>query len=1026
MAALGVPPAMRVAAARAEGLRPGGVSGEAVPRRGRGDAAAPSSAAPGGRPAPGPARPPSAGSGRARARGGGWGAASARPSSSAEGKSGSGFQRPGSAAGRLQGGGDAEAVAPAKETKTPANVRRRAPGEPPDFIQNLVARAGGDGRAARGPSPAPPQGTAAPSAPPPASSEDGPAGAPSLGATPSSIEFYGRSVLVPTRRPIFMPVLKRTSSRGGGEGSQRPASAAAAVDGGRRPFGSGAPGRLKSQTMSGAGRPHSAREPGSSDGTSSRWARNFVSPGGAGGGLRGSGGGGGEAHGASSPPSSSTPVSTAHSRSSAPSRSRALEMGGGPNHHPSSGDPRAPHQDGAADIGISGVKYNDSARHYSRRLSESKILSEAIQGVTNSIPEKCSSISALNPQGDSLFQDLDGTVFSTTRDFPGVIIASRSPVAKRSCPDKINMVNKALGECCLLEDEHRLKSLSYKHNKIRRVGALQMQATPNLVLLDLGDNAVEDVSGLESLASLRILMLGKNALRSAAGLAGLKLDVLDLHDNRLEDTAGIEGQKALRVLNLSGNDLESLGDLSRLSYLVQLNARRNRLRCLGEVPSGPPPRPAEGEAETSEVGDSPPPPCPPLPTAASLLPASLERLYLSHNGFAGLSDFKCLGRMRHLSELALDGSPVCSEKNVRRYREAVLELCEHLTVLDMQNVREEERRLARNAKARREEQHRRNAALRGIRAAWERELEKRGVGEGRGAPAAGLAMLGAADDSPAASPRPGAEGDGDGPCRPPSAGMPTSGRDVVPRKGPVVPKEDAAGGGGPKPPAATAGTGGVPPLTSPSGQKSCLVEAAGRRLSLYGSSALSGAGQLAAQHANTSELHLQFIPFDAIPWATLARGMPGLRELSLEDNAMEHLGQLVALRPFAGCLQALSVGASNRATRLALFDPYALHVLPQLKQLNGRQVGADELDKARRSFDCMEDTLRKHASGTEEGATAGGHSDGAFAPAKADRFSKAAEDMLTSARLQACKTELLNSEWSAIIRSVIANASSIP
>ena len=114
---------------------------------------------------------------------------------------------------------------------------------------------------------------------------------------------------------------------------------------------------------------------------------------------------------------------------------------------------------------------------------------------------------------------------------------------------------------------------------------------------------------------------------------------------------------------------------------------------------------------------------------------------------------------------------------------------------------------------------------------------------------------------------------------------------------------------------------------------------------------------------------------------------------------------------------ALNVGASNRATRLALFDPYALHVLPQLKQLNGRQVGADELDKARRSFDCMEDTLRKHASGAEEGATAGGHSDGAFAPAKADRFSKAAEDMLTSARLQACKTELLNSEWSAIIRS---------
>ena len=75
----------------------------------------------------------------------------------------------------------------------------------------------------------------------------------------------------------------------------------------------------------------------------------------------------------------------------------------------------------------------------------------------------------------------------------------------------------------------------------------------------------------------------------------------------------------------------------------------------------------------------------------------------------------------------------------------------------------------------------------------------------------------------------------------------------------------------------------------------------------------------------------------------------------------------------------------------------------------------------------MEDTLRKHASGAEEAAIAAGNSAGAFAPdAKTDRFSQAAEALLTSARLQASKTELLNSEWNAIIRGVIANASSIP
>ena len=812
-----------------------------------------------------------------------------------------------------------------------------------------------------------------------------------------------------------MPVLKRAPARGE-PASQRSASAAAD---GRRAFGGSdaqpSAGSHNSYPRRAPMRPHSARDvPSSSSSFSdSRWARTF--------------------HGA---PSNGTSSSRGSSNSCASQRS-PLNAERPP--APGSYDSDPPPENPAADIGVAGIKYNDSARHYSRRLSESKILAEAISqgGVTNSVPEKCSSISALDPRGDSLFQDLDGTVFSTTRDFPGVILASRSPVAKRSCPDKLNLVNKGLSDCCLLEEEHRLKSLSYKQNKIRRVGALQMRATPNLVLLDLGDNCLERVEGMEALASLRILMLGNNALRSAVGLAALRLDVLDLHDNLLEDTGGIEGQKALRVLNLSGNNLAALGDLSRLSYLVQLNARRNRLAEIGTrdtvkgagrgsdkplaaaggaaaaaTDAAPTPKGQNTEGEdgsSSPNGFSEDPPPPPLSSAeasVTILPVGLERLYMSHNLFADVGALRCIGAMRNLTELALDGCPLCSSENVRQYREVVLELCEHLGVLDMQNVRDEERRHARNAKARREELLQRSATLRGIRAAWEHDI---------------LERSGSADERRAARPlsREGSEV-GEMTC---SARVEKAkGRSAVLRQGKGVLASTPPAAAGLAVATAEVPASPIPPSGSPHAsaaghpQKKSLVEASGPKLSLYGAQALVGASQLSVHQASTTVLHMQFVQFDCIPFCTLARALPNIRELSLEDNAMDRLNQVAALRPLSNRLRALRVGESNRVTRLALFAPYALYVMNQLELLNGLQVAPEELATAQRSFTCVEETLRRRASGSEE--TSGAAS--LYAPDKSESFNQAADALMNSARRKASKTELLNTEWSHIIRSIVS------
>lgn len=79
----------------------------------------------------------------------------------------------------------------------------------------------------------------------------------------------------------------------------------------------------------------------------------------------------------------------------------------------------------------------------------------------------------------------------------------------------------------MLEGEERLRLLNLQHNSITRLviekrllagfktstDRLQhLSGLRRLVFLDLYDNLVQDMSGLEDLLSLRVLMLGKNRL----------------------------------------------------------------------------------------------------------------------------------------------------------------------------------------------------------------------------------------------------------------------------------------------------------------------------------------------------------------------------------------------------------------------------------------------------------------------------------------------------------------------------------
>ena len=89
----------------------------------------------------------------------------------------------------------------------------------------------------------------------------------------------------------------------------------------------------------------------------------------------------------------------------------------------------------------------------------------------------------------------------------------------------------------------RLPRSSCTHGGHVRMGRLffhHRRGLPNLIFLDLYNNAIEQISGLSPVPTLRVLMLGKNRLSRIEGLEALpKLDVLDLHCNRIRTIEGL-------------------------------------------------------------------------------------------------------------------------------------------------------------------------------------------------------------------------------------------------------------------------------------------------------------------------------------------------------------------------------------------------------------------------------------------------------------------------------------------------------
>ena len=100
----------------------------------------------------------------------------------------------------------------------------------------------------------------------------------------------------------------------------------------------------------------------------------------------------------------------------------------------------------------------------------------------------------------------------------------------------------------------------------------------SIVELELISGAIADLSGIEALENLEVLVLVDHRLVDISPLAGLKkLRALDLANNRIVDIAPLSSLSALIFLSLTSNSVSDLSPLSSLDQLQVLLLDENRV-----------------------------------------------------------------------------------------------------------------------------------------------------------------------------------------------------------------------------------------------------------------------------------------------------------------------------------------------------------------------------------------------------------------------------------------------------------------
>ncbi|XP_067275266.1 leucine-rich repeat-containing protein 49 [Pseudorasbora parva] len=438
----------------------------------------------------------------------------------------------------------------------------------------------------------------------------------------------------------------------------------------------------------------------------------------------------------------------------------------------------------------------------------------------------------------------------------------------------------------------------------------------HLVLLDLHDNRVIDMSGISAFTSLRVLLLGKNRIQRIGAMDGLtRLEVLDLQSNQISQIENLSGLSNLRLLNLSGNRITRVENLQGLKSLSELNLRHNAITSVTNVERLP----------------------------------RLQRLFLSANSIRSFDALACLWDCRSLAELSVDGNPVALESC---YRQTLLRCCSpRLQLLDMKRVTEEERRTA-SVSARKEDEkkkeshklaahkERRRLAIQNAAQQWE------GLKASLELPAQnGSKEDGSPENSPAHSP---AQTNGNAPETSPDE----------PRR--LSPLTVSAGGSDSRLRSASRpNSPRDPSVQSLSMSDSHLAELDGETLRLFGPGALETLERCwGIQTASSiTTVAFRYMHFDSIipNFLRIRLKFPNLTHLMFRDTSITHLPQLAALAQIRRLEQISVHPEGNPVVGLTLWRAFLIYRLQHLnlQKINGAEVTINDIMASERMFGAL-------------------------------------------------------------------------
>ena len=123
----------------------------------------------------------------------------------------------------------------------------------------------------------------------------------------------------------------------------------------------------------------------------------------------------------------------------------------------------------------------------------------------------------------------------------------------------------------------KLRKLCVRQNRIQDIEALEPLAD-TLEELDLYDNAIAHIHGLEKLEKLETLDLSFNSIKHIKRIDACKnVKMLYFVQNRIGRIEGLEELKMIRMLELGANKIREIENIAHLTHLEELWLGKNKI-----------------------------------------------------------------------------------------------------------------------------------------------------------------------------------------------------------------------------------------------------------------------------------------------------------------------------------------------------------------------------------------------------------------------------------------------------------------